>query len=126
LIAIDTSSWIAFLSGDEDGPDTTLVDRVLRDELAVVPPAVLAELLSDPRLSAHLGGHFSHLPVLEVQPGYWERVGRLRARILAKKHRARLADALIAQSCIDADTSLITRDDDFRWFTRHGGLKTLP
>jgi predicted nucleic acid-binding protein len=36
---------------------------------------------------------------------------------------ARLLDALIAQSCIDHDVMLIARDDDFRHFAKHCGLK---
>jgi predicted nucleic acid-binding protein len=34
-----------------------------------------------------------------------------------------LADALIAQSCIDHEISLIARDGDFRHFAKHCGLK---
>jgi predicted nucleic acid-binding protein len=34
-----------------------------------------------------------------------------------------LGDALIAQSCIDHDVPLITRDTDFRHFAKHCGLK---
>jgi predicted nucleic acid-binding protein len=37
--------------------------------------------------------------------------------------RARLADSLIAQSCIDHGVRLVTRNDDFRHFSRHGGLR---
>lgn len=34
-----------------------------------------------------------------------------------------MADALIAQACIDADTPLLARDKDFRIFAEVGGLK---
>jgi predicted nucleic acid-binding protein len=124
VIAVDTSSWIAYLAGD-DGEDATLVDQALRDELAVMPPAVLCELLSDPRLSTHLKEHFMRFPLLETGSGYWTRTSLLRANVLKRKHRARLADSLIAQSCIDHDVTLITRDSDFRWFARYGKLKLL-
>jgi predicted nucleic acid-binding protein len=49
--------------------------------------------------------------------------GLLRAKLLARKHRARLADTLIAQSCIDHEVRLVTRDADFRRFARLGGLR---
>jgi predicted nucleic acid-binding protein len=39
------------------------------------------------------------------------------------KLRARLPDALIAQSCIDHDVALITRDRDFRYFAKYCGLR---
>ena len=47
----------------------------------------------------------------------------LRAKVLARKHRARLAGTLIAQSCIDHGVRLVTRDADFRHFARLGGLR---
>jgi predicted nucleic acid-binding protein len=38
---------------------------------------------------------------------------------------ARLGDALIAQSCIDQEITLLTRDRDFRAFTETAGLDLL-
>jgi hypothetical protein len=49
VIAADTSTWIAFLEGDA-AEDTNLLDRALQDRQVLVPPVVLAELLSDPGL----------------------------------------------------------------------------
>jgi predicted nucleic acid-binding protein len=46
----------------------------------------------------------------------------LRAKVLAKRRKARLGDALIAQSCIDRGISLLTRDRDFRAFAESAGL----
>ena len=48
-----------------------------------------------------------------------------RARILAKRLRARLADTLIAQTCIDHRAPLVTRDRDFRHFSAHAELDLL-
>jgi len=45
--------------------------------------------------------------------------------VIAKKRRARLADTLIAQSCLDHDVALVTRDGDFRHFARVARLKLL-
>ena len=47
------------------------------------------------------------LPTLELDAGFWERAGLLRGRVLATGFKARLADALIAQACIDHDVALI-------------------
>lgn len=41
----------------------------------------------------------------------------------AKRLKPKLADTLIAQCCIDADTPLIARDGDFRHFERWCGLR---
>ena len=122
MIAVDTSSLVAFLSG-EAGNDVESVDQVLELNQAVLPPVVLTELLSSPGLHRKVARLIQDLPVLEIQPGFWERAGMLRARILKKKLRARLADTLIAQSCLDHRTPLITRDTDFRHFATHGGLQ---
>ena len=60
--------------------------------------------------------------LIEVRPGYWRRAGELRAKVLAKRRKARLGDALIAQSCIDHGIALLTRDRDFRAFAGAAGL----
>lgn len=125
MIAIDTSSWIAYLSG-EGGRDVEVVERALSEGQACVPPAVLTEILSDPALPRRVEALFKELPLLPVTEGYWERAGALRARVLAAKRSAPLADALIAQSCIDHDVRLVTRDADFRQLVRAGNLELLP
>ena len=124
MIAVDTSSLVAFLSG-EAGDDVESVDQVLELNQAVLPPVVLTELLSSPGLHRKVASLIQSLPVLEIQPGFWERAGMLRAKILEKKLRARLADTLIAQTCLDHRTPLITRDSDSRHLVTHGGLQRL-
>jgi len=65
------------------------------------------------------------VPLLEVASGYWQRAGALRAKVLAKRRKARLGDALIAQSCIDQNIPLITRDRDFRAFAAAANLNLI-
>ena len=122
MIAIDTSSWSAYLA-DEVGSDVEQVAQSLELGHAVLPPVVLSELLSNPKLPGPIAKLFLELPVLELSPGYWERTGRLRAKVLARGLRARLADTLIAASCIDHRVPLVTRDPDFRHFVKLGGLE---
>lgn len=124
MIAIDTSSVIAYLAG-ATGDDVVAVDHALADKQAVLPPAVLSELLSAPKLTPSVATSLKELPLLALKEGYWERVGSLRARLISKGLKARLADALIAQSCLDHHIPLITRDTDFRHFAQHAGLKIL-
>src|SRR5688572_3497682 len=124
MIAIDTSSFSAYLGGME-GSDIELVDQTLAQHHAVLPPVVLTELLSTPRLARSVADLFRSLPLLDVAEGYWERAGLVRARIRARGLKARLADALIAQSCLDHNVAIISRDADFRHFQR-AGLKLLP
>jgi predicted nucleic acid-binding protein len=122
VIAVDTSAFVAYLSGAE-GPDVEGTEWALEHRQAAMPPVVPWELLSDPRLARDMKELFVSLPLLDVTPGYWERAGLLRAKILARGRRARLADTLIAQSCLDHDVELVTLDADFQPFVGAAGLR---
>jgi predicted nucleic acid-binding protein len=121
LIAADTSTWVAFLGGDA-GDDVQMLDRGLTDRLVVMIPVVLTELLSDPKIFPAAADLLVDVPLAELRPGYWQRAGLLRARVLGPGRRARLGDALIAQCCIDEDIPLVTRDRDFKAFSEAGDL----
>ncbi len=124
MIAADTSTWVAFFGG-EPGEDVQLLIRALEDKQAVMIPAVLCELLSDPGIPPNAAKILGGLPLTETTPGYWQRAGLLRAKVLGKGRRARLGDALIAQSCLDQGIGLIARDRDFRAFSDATGLHLL-
>ncbi len=124
MIAADTSTWVAFLDGTA-GDDTLLLDKALQDRQLVMVPVVLTELLSDPQLPSAVAATLAGVPLIEIEPGYWQRAGVLRAKVLAKRRKARLGDALIAQTCIDAAVPLITRDRDFRAFTQAASLHLI-
>ena len=121
MIAVDTSTWIAFLHGDQ-GRDTDLLDKALFDKQVLMVPVVLAELLSDPKLPVAVSETVAEIPLTAIAPGYWLRAGELRAKVLAKRRKARLGNALIAQTCIDHGVPLLTRDRDFRVFADAAGL----
>jgi hypothetical protein len=124
VIAVDSSSWIAYLSGDGGG-DAELVESALAERQVCLPPVVLTEILSDSKLTEQVLALFRQLPLLSVSEGYWERVGRLRAKVLSTGRKAPLADSLIVQSCLDHDVALITRDSDFQPFARITRLKLV-
>lgn len=124
MICLDTSSLIAFLEGGT-GDDVEIVDHALQDQEGAITPVTLTELLSDPKLPRSLRETILHLPVLPVTEGYWERAGLMRARILRAGRKAKLADTLIAQSCLDHRVMLVTRDKDFSVFHQLVGLKLL-
>ena len=121
MIAADTSTWIAFFSGAE-GEDVDRLDDALQDRLLTMPPPVLSELLSDPKMSADLEATLREVPLLDTSDGYWARAGRLRGSVLARRRKARLGDALIAQSCLDHRLPLLTLDRDFMAFADAAGL----
>ena len=121
MIAADTSTWIAFLEGG-NGADVLILDQALGDRQVLIVPVVLAELLSDPKLPSEVSKTLCELPMMEIESGYWQRAGQLRAKVIGKARKARLGDALIAQSCMDHGISLLTRDRDFRAFAEAAGL----
>jgi predicted nucleic acid-binding protein len=121
VIAADTSTWVAFLEGSA-GEDVKLLDRALEDRQVVMVPVVLTELLSDPKLPSGVAETLSEVPSIEIVSGYWQRAGGLRAKVLARRRKARLGEALIAQSCIDGSVPLLTRDRDFKAFAEAADL----
>src|SRR5687768_16277859 len=86
MIAADTSSLVAFLEG-RDGDDVAVIASALEHQQLALPPGVLTELLSDPALPRSVRTLLGTLPLLEVEPGYWERAGLLRASILKQRRR---------------------------------------
>jgi hypothetical protein len=82
MIAADTSTWIAFLA-DCPGDDVQLLDRALKDRQVLMVPVVLTELLSDPKLPSVVAETLSEVPLIEIESGYWQRAGALRAKVLA-------------------------------------------
>lgn len=122
MIAVDTSALSAFLKGETGKDMDRLLQALLPGDLRL-PPVVVTEILSDPKAAPAVLRPLSNVELLEITDGYWKRAGETRRTILAKGLKAKIADALIAQSCIDHDVALITRDTDFRHFAKHCGLK---
>ena len=122
MIAADSSTIIAYFQGDS-GRDVKLLDMALESADLVLPPVVLTEILSDPGLQSSFEELIRAMPVLAIHVGFWERAAATRAQILSRRLRARLADSLITQCCIDHGLPLITRDRDFEHFAKLSGLE---
>jgi predicted nucleic acid-binding protein len=122
LIAVDTSTLSALLAGEPGKDVDSLADGLARGDVRL-PPVVLTEILSDPAAAQVLAPRLLELEQLDVSEGYWQRAGEARAKLQARGLKAKVADALIAQSCIDHEIVLLTRDQDFRHFARHCGLR---
>jgi predicted nucleic acid-binding protein len=122
LIAVDTSALSAFLAG-ASGNDVEFIRDALQSGNLAMPPVVITEILSDPVAGLALDAIVTDIQYLDVTDGYWHRAGANRRILKAKGLKAKIADTLIAQSCIDHDVPLIARDKDFRHFAKHCGLK---
>lgn len=121
MIVADTNVWIAYLAGDT-ARDTQAMDDALANGVLRMVPVVLAELLSDPKLDGSVESALNDVPLLELYAGFWSRTGKLRSKLLEKGWKPKLADTLIAQTCLDSGATLLTRDSDFRAFSKYGLL----
>ena len=91
--ALDSSALIAYLQGESGGvPDA--VEVVLAGHQACLPPVVLTEVTSDPKVGTRVLTLVAGLPLLTVGDGYWARAGELRRRVQSRGHKARLADTV--------------------------------
>jgi len=124
MICVDTSSFVAFIKG-EQGRDVELAARAALDELLVLAPVSVTELLSDPGLTPNLEAMVLKAPRVAITAGYWERAGKLRRRLMRLGYRPKIADTFIAQTCLDHGLPLITRDRDFEAFRKAAGIQIL-
>jgi hypothetical protein len=124
VICADTSSIARYLDG-ESGHDVILVAAAIEDESLVLSPITVTELLSYAGARPLLEPLIRNAPVLAITEGFWERAGLMRRRIRQRGLKAKLADTLIAQCCIDARAPLIAHDPDFRHFAAHCGLRLV-
>ncbi len=122
MIALDTSVLIAFFN-DYDLPETQTIADMIRLEAYVLPPVVVSEFLSHPDAGKEHIDQVLCLAMMDVGDGFWQRAGFTRATLIKKGLKPKLPDTLIAQSCIDHDIPLLTRDAGFKIFEEYCGLK---
>ena len=111
-IVADTSEWIEYLAGRP----ADLLDHALAAGLVVVPPIVVAELVSGARSSAHRAALADLLHDLVLHPptfDHWVRVGALRQSLKDAGIAVSVPDAHVAQCALDRDIPLLTRDEIF-------------
>ena len=124
MIVADTSVLIPWAAGAAT-PKTELLNTHLATATLFVVPVTIAELMSARVLTPEIEALADALAVLELKQGYWTRVGLLRGRCLAAGRRARLADTMIAQACLDSGLPLLTEDSDFSVFSELAGLELV-
>lgn len=122
MIAADSSVFIPHLHG-RDSSTNEEVGRQLKNGSLVLPPVALCEIMSFPALEPGHESRILEIPLLEIMHGYWQRAGLMRALMVRKGFKPKLPDTLIAQSCIDYNVPLLTRDSGFKMFEKHAGLK---
>jgi predicted nucleic acid-binding protein len=121
-VVVDTSVWVDYLAGK----DNPILGDALRQGSVILPPIVLAELISGahrPRERAALIDFLSELPLCETTREHWIRVGELRRRCREKGLSVSTPDAHVAQCALDVDALLLTRDSIFSDIAPHADLR---
>jgi predicted nucleic acid-binding protein len=121
-VVVDTSVWIDFLTGRA----VPALEESLEQGLVVLPPLVVAELVSGarrPRDRAAIADLVGELPLHETPLEHWVRVGELRRALAQKGIAISTPDAHVAQCALDRDALLLARDAVFRRIAGHSRLK---
>lgn len=119
---VDTSVWIEFFARR---PAVALEDA-LGQGLVVLPPLVVAELISGARRPADRAGIarlVDELPLHETPLDHWIRVGELRRRLLDRGLSVSTPDAHVAQCALDRDAVLLSKDAVFARIARFSALR---
>jgi hypothetical protein len=121
-VVADTSVWIEFFAG-RAAPS---LEQALRHGLVVLPPLVVAELVSGVRPGKELRALDLLLRELPVHPTpleHWLAVGGLRRRLLERGLTVSTPDAHVAQCALELEALLLTRDRVFGRIARHSELR---
>lgn len=124
-VVVDTSVWIDFFAGR---PTPTL-DDALAAGAVVLPPIVVAELVTGARggrEQAALVDLLQDLPLHPTPVEHWIRVGELRRRLLGEGIQISTPDAHVAQCALDLGALLLSRDDVFSRAAACAGPRVAP
>ncbi len=121
-VVVDTSVWIDFFAGEQT-PD---LEDSLAQGLVVIPPLVVAELVSGASTAnqrAAIGELLQDAPIHDSNLQHWIAVGDLRRNLKKKGLTVTVPDAHVAQCALDRDALLLSRDEIFEKIARHTKLR---
>lgn len=121
-VVVDTSVWIDFLAGHE----TPSLEQALTQGLVVLPPIVVAELISGARRARDrdaLQDLLLDLPIHDTPRDHWIQVGDLRRRLSQHGVSISTPDAHVAQCALDRDAVLLSRDRVFQRIASRAPLR---
>jgi len=121
-IVIDTSVWIDFLAGVK----IRSVEDALANDLAIVPPLVIAELVTGAETMAArqaIGEFLQDAEVFATPLEHWIYVGDLRRSLARKGINVTVPDAHVAQCALDRNAVLLTRDSIFADIAKYTPLR---
>jgi predicted nucleic acid-binding protein len=111
-VVADTSVWIELFAGRP----VPALEEALRQGLVVLPPIVVAELISGARRARDrtaIQSLVEELPLHETPLEHWVRVGDLRRRLASRGVSVSTPDAHVAQCALEREAVLLSRDAIF-------------
>lgn len=111
-VVADTSVWVDFLAGRP----VPLLEDALAQAAVVLPPIVVAELVSGARRAPDrraIQTLVRELPIHETPLDHWIRVGELRRHVRDRGLSVSTPDAHVAQCAIERHAVLLSRDAIF-------------
>ena len=121
MIAVDACVVIYFLGARSSVRGRAFAALLANDE-AVLPPSIVAELLSDPKGGADRGLD-ARPQVLPLEDGLLAPGRTSTGEGSAERSQSGAGRRLAAQACLDADVPWLTSDGDFRAFAEIARLK---
>jgi predicted nucleic acid-binding protein len=124
-VVADTSVWVELFAGR---PAPGLVEA-LRQGSVVLPPIVVAELISGVRRARDrtaIQSLVAELPVHETPLDHWVRVGDLRRRLAEQGLSVSTPDAHVAQCALERRALLLSRDAVFGRIAKVSDLEVRP
>jgi hypothetical protein len=116
-VVVDSSAWIDFFRGRE----SPALESALAEGRVLVPPIVVAELISGARSrgdARRIRDVVLELEVIETPRDHWVRVGELRRDLRARGLVVSTPDAHVAQCALDVGGILLSGDAVFRRIAR--------
>jgi predicted nucleic acid-binding protein len=105
-----------------NGRGVRALEEALANDLLIVPPLVIAELVSGGRGSSEITAIsqvLTNVRMHETSLYHWIAVGNLRRNLKQHGLTVTIPDAHVAQCAIDLDATLIARDKFFRLIAEH-------
>jgi len=124
VICADTNVFVDFFRGF-NSKHTELLQCSLEEQQLLMNPFVLAELLSSPKLPAKIEKYLLAIPRIEIKREFFVHAGFLRRKLYQKGKGVSVADVYIAQSCIEAEISLLSIDQDLVMISECSDLKVI-
>jgi len=120
-VVADTSEWIEFFAGRP----AIALENALDAGVVVLPPIVIAELVSGTRTDKArqaIEDLMADLVMHQTPVDHWIRVGELRRHLRGRGLSVSTPDAHVAQCAIDRGAILLSRDRVFAKIARVSSL----